>query len=43
MYEEENQADEKREGLVSSRFAEKMREQVTDRGDVTLDRHKLEN
>lgn len=43
MYEEENQADEKSEGLMSSGFAEEMREQVTDGGDVTLYRHKLEN
>lgn len=43
MYEEENRADEKSEGLMSSGFAEEMREQVTDGGDVTLYRHKLEN
>lgn len=43
MYEKENQADEKGEGLMSSRFAEEMRKQVTDGGDVTLYCHKLEN
>lgn len=43
MYEEENPADEKSEGLMSSRFVEEMREQVTDGGDETLHWHKLEN
>lgn len=43
MYEEEHQTDDKSEGLVSSRFAEEMWEQVTDGGDVTLYCNKLKN